>query len=300
MGASAVLVFGAPSSPMAQPWPVLGGHLVSALVGIAFVHAGGPTGLAAALAVGAATAAMFLLRCLHPPGGATALLMVLTGVASPGFAFFPVLANAALMVGVGIAYNRATQRAYPHRPAAALPSAQDAAIDAELDALLARHHHVFDIGRDELKVLLEDAQMGSYQRKLANIRCGDIMSRDPITVGHATPLAQAWPLYREHRIKALPVVDTAGGVVGIVTPSDFVRNDVVQPTTMADRRIGEIMTRKVRVARADRHLVDLTPLFGGQGHHHVPIVAADGRLVGIVTQSDVVAALCRAGAATQP
>jgi CBS domain-containing membrane protein len=126
------------------------------------------------------------------------------------------------------------------------------------------------------------------------------MSRQVVTVTHSTPLAEAWPLFRKHRIKALPVIDNRGGIVGIVTPGDFVRNDALPPATQAAGRVGQIMTRKVRVARVDRHLVDLIPLFGGSGHHHVPIVEADGRLVGIVTQSDVVAALCRAGVAPAP
>ena len=51
------------------------------------------------------------------------------------------------------------------------------------------------------------------------------------------------------------------------------------------------MTRQVRVASMDRYLSELIPLFGSTGHHHIPIVDADDRLVGIVTQSDVVAAL---------
>jgi CBS domain-containing membrane protein len=113
-------------------------------------------------------------------------------------------------------------------------------------------------------------------------------------------LSQAWPLFGKHHIKALPVVDDSGGIVGIVTPADFVRNDALQPAAQAAGRIGQIMTRNVRVARVDRHLVELIPLFGGTGHHHLPIVEADGHLVGIVTQSDVVAALGRAGVAPEP
>jgi CBS domain-containing membrane protein len=300
MGASAVLVFGAPSNPMAQPWAVIGGNTVSALVGVACVHLGGPPALSAALAVGTAISLMFLLRCVHPPGGASALLVVLSGIADPVFVLFPVLANAVLLVAAGIAYNHATRRDYPHRALPTPAGARDAeaqALDADLDAVLARHNHLFDIGRDELKALLEDAQGRSYERKLANIRCADIMSRNLITVSHQTPLAEAWPLFRQHRIKALPVTDNAGGIVGIVTPADFLRHDALPPAAQASGRIGEIMTRKVRVARVDRHLVDLIPLFGGTGHHHLPIVDSDGRLVGIVTQSDVVAALSRAGIA---
>ena len=61
--------------------------------------------------------------------------------------------------------------------------------------------------------------------------------------------------------------------------------------------VGEVMTRKVRVASVERHLAELIPLFSSTGHHHIPIVDAAGRLVGIVTQSDVVAALSRPEAA---
>jgi len=290
MGASAVLIFGAPASPLAQPWPVIGGNTLSALVGVACVHWGGPPALMAALAVGAAIGVMFALRCLHPPGGASALLVVLNGVADPAFVLYPVLANAMLLVAAGVAYNHATRRDYPHRPAPVVPYARDAeaaAIDAELDAVLARHSHSLDIGRDELKALLEDTQLQSYQRKLANIRCSDIMSRRLITVRPDTPVANAGDLFREHRIKALPVVDAIGGVVGIVTPADLVRG--AAPAAL----VSQIMTHQVRVAGVDRHLVELIPLFGGTGHHHIPIVDEGGRLVGIITQSDVVAALCR-------
>ena len=118
------------------------------------------------------------------------------------------------------------------------------------------------------------------------------MSRQLVTVGHATPLELARALLREHRIKALPVVDAAGCVAGIVTRADLIRAAAGQA-----QRVGQIMTRQVRVASVDRHLSELIPLFGSTGHHHIPIIGSDDRLVGIVTQSDVVAALTRIGAA---
>ena len=58
------------------------------------------------------------------------------------------------------------------------------------------------------------------------------------------------------------------------------------------------MTRQVRVASADRHLAELVPLFADTGHHHIPIIDAEQRLVGIITQSDLVAALCKQPALT--
>lgn len=311
LGASAVLVFAVPSSPLAQPWAVVGGNTLSALIGMACAALlPWPTG-AAALAVGAAIAMMLLLRCLHPPGGASALLVALGGVQDPAFALHPVLLNSLLLVLAGMLYNSLTGRPYPHRPAA--PAAT--AIEDDLDAVLARHNQVLDISRDELRALIEDTQLQGYQRRLAKLRCGDIMSREPITVSHRTPLAEAWPLFRTHRIKALPVIDANQEVIGIVTPADFMRAAEPKPESSLDlrlrrlrdwtlrpgnglpERVGDIMSRQVRVASVDRHLAELIPVFGSTGHHHIPIVDAERKLVGMLTQSDVVAALCRSGEA---
>ncbi|MBF0399220.1 MAG: HPP family protein [Magnetococcales bacterium] len=77
-GASAVLIYGAPNSPLAQPRNLIGGHLVSAVVGVMlFQWTGNIPWLAAALAVSLAIACMHLTRTLHPPGGATALIAVI-------------------------------------------------------------------------------------------------------------------------------------------------------------------------------------------------------------------------------
>ncbi len=318
LGASAVLVFAVPASPMAQPWAVVGGNTLSALVGIAGVHGvhllGSPE-LAAALAVATAMALMLALRCLHPPGGATALTMVLGGIADPAFAFYPVLLNSVLMVAAGIAYNNATRRPYPHMqlaPATAPLSGAAALLDADLDAVLARYNQVLDVSRDDLKDLLAQTQLRAYDRKLAEVRCADIMSRDLVTVEYGTPLQEAWALLRERRIKALPVVDRSFRIAGIVTLADFMRaaeldlyegfDDKLRTLIRSTKSsysnkpevVGQIMTRNVRVAGMQRHLVDLVPLFGSSGHHHIPIIGEGERLVGMITQSDLVAALGRA------
>ena len=319
LGASAVLIFALPASPMAQPWAVVGGNTVSALVGIAGVHGmhllGSPE-LAAGLAVATSIALMLALRCLHPPGGATALMMVLGNIADPAFAFYPVMLNSVLLVVAGIVYNNATRRPYPHMQLAPVNkgplSAQDRLLDADLDAVLARYNQVLDVSRDDLKALLSQTRLRAHDRKLTEVRCADIMSRNPLAVAFGTPLPQAWALMREHRIKSLPVIDEALHIVGIVTLADYMRaaeldvyegfddklRKLVRSTRSAysskPKVVGQIMTREVRVASMDRHLVDLVPLFGSTGHHHIPIIDNKQRLVGMITQSDLVAALGRA------
>lgn len=117
MGASAVILFALPSSPLAQPWAVIGGNTISAAAGIAVAHLHGGAWNVAAPALGGALAValMIALRCLHPPGGAAALLVVLGGVLDWRFALFPVATNSLLLTLAATVYNRATGKPYPHR-----------------------------------------------------------------------------------------------------------------------------------------------------------------------------------------
>jgi CBS domain-containing membrane protein len=315
IGASAVLVFAAPASPFAHPWSVVGGNTLSAVVAIACVHLFGSATTAAwvtALAVGLAIGLMFVLRCMHPPGGACALLVVLGGVGDLHFALYPVLLNSLLLVLAGIVYNGATGRHYPQltAPLPRLPPPRSFT-DADLDAVLARYNQVLDVSREDLHSLLEQAQVQAWRRRAGQMRCEDVMSPRPVAVVYGTPLREAWSLLRQHGIKALPVVDRARRLVGIVTLGDFMREADVQlharwphklrallaptPTCDSDKSeaVGQIMARQVRVVSASRPIGDLLPLFASTGHHHVPVIDDERRLVGIITQSDVVRALAR-------
>jgi len=114
LGASAVLLFAMPKSPLAQPRNVVGGHVLSALVGVAAVQwTPGPLWLTAALATACAIALMLATRTLHPPGGATALVAVLTG-AHWNHALFPAGAGALVLVLAAVLVNNALPgRKYP-------------------------------------------------------------------------------------------------------------------------------------------------------------------------------------------
>ncbi len=291
MGASAVLVFAVPASPLAQPWAVLGGNGVSAVVGLVCAWAVPDTAVAAALAVGLAIFLMFRLRCLHPPGGASALLAVLMHASQVRLALSVVLMNALLLVLVGIVYNTLTGRRYPHVKvaAAAAPGPQASRFSAaDLDAALAHFKGgLLDVSRNDLEDLLNSAEAAAFQRNLGQLRCQDIMSRQPVTGTRATSAAEALALMRDKRIKALPVVDAQQHLVGIVSRADLSGGD--ESTDLA-----ALMTRRVRVARADSPALSLLELFSDAGHHHIPIVDEDTKVVGVITQSDFVRALHRA------
>ncbi len=118
-GASAVLIYGAVKSPLAQPRNLLGGHVLSAVIGVAcFKFFYFNPWFASALAVSSAIAVMHITKTLHPPGGATALIAVIGSdqIHSLGFlyAVVPVGAGALLMLGVALAVNNIPRsRRYP-------------------------------------------------------------------------------------------------------------------------------------------------------------------------------------------
>ena len=117
LGASALLVFALPQSPLAQPWAVIAGNMVSALVGISCAHLSHlPIPVALALAASCSILAMFILRCLHPPAAAVALIAVLGHVLHYRYAVFPVMIDSILLVLAGGVYSNLTGKAYPNHP----------------------------------------------------------------------------------------------------------------------------------------------------------------------------------------
>ncbi|MDE1978500.1 MAG: HPP family protein [Betaproteobacteria bacterium] len=296
IGASAVIVFALPSSPLGRPWSVIGGNTLGTLAGITCALWIGPPWLAAGMAVGGAIALMLQARCLHPPGGAAALLAVLTHTTDWRFAFMPVALNSALLVLCALLWHAATRRPHPApQPAAdaVLPNADE--LSSAIDAAVARYGEVLDIDRATLRGLLEDAQTQAYQQRLDSVRCSDIMQRDVQTARPDDSVADALHRLEEHGIKALPVIDAQRQVIGIVTAADLRTDPDAAPSAMRESAtpVAARMTRRVQVVSAARHLSELIPLFAGSGHHHIPVVDDAARLVGMITQSDVMRALHR-------
>jgi len=118
MGASAVLLFAVPHGQLAQPWAVAGGHIISAIVGVSCALLISDKLLAASLAVGLSIFAMHYLKCIHPPGGATALSAVVGGasVQTLGYWFVltPVALNVCVILIIAVLFNYSfTWRRYP-------------------------------------------------------------------------------------------------------------------------------------------------------------------------------------------
>jgi CBS domain-containing membrane protein len=115
LGASALLVFALPQSSMAQPWAVISGNTLSALVGITTFHFIDQSLLAIPLAASLSILGMFTLRCLHP-AAAVALIAVLGHISSYQYAFFPVMVDSILLILAGAIYSNLTGKCYINQP----------------------------------------------------------------------------------------------------------------------------------------------------------------------------------------
>ncbi len=319
MGASAVLLFAVPASPLAQPWSILGGNTVAALVGVLAATLIANPFLAAAGAIGVAIGLMMTLRCLHPPSGAIALTAVLGGPAihdlGYGFVVWPVLGNSLALLTLALIFNNLTGRSYPHRVKQApvdhgtrdpAPIQRIGFSSEDLDEVLKEYDEFLDIDRDDLEAILRRTELRSYRRRAGDLDCNSFMSRDVITVSPTTSVRKAQELMRSHHIKALPVINPKAEVVGIVTQTDLfdkvnwtgkaqgfaarvrlVFSGIVAP----QGSVSAIMTSPVKTVRPETPLVQAIIMFAENGLHYLPVVNEDNTLAGILSQSDVLVAM---------
>jgi CBS domain-containing membrane protein len=323
MGASAVLLFAAPHSPLTQPWPLVGGHMISAFIGVVCANLVPDLWLAASLAVSFSILAMHLTYSLHPPGGASALTAILGsphGIATDfSFIFVPVGANVFLLLAMALVINNLTGRQYPtrsfqtkdklHKHDDPKPLDRIGINQRDLQQALQDMDVYLDVSNADLDQVYKRANMHAYQRKMGEITCGDIMSRDLATVEFGTELEEAWAMLSFHKIHAIPVIDRARRVIGVISLVDFLkRANLNTYETFEDKLIkfvrrtpditsekpevvGQIMASPAITAQENMHITELVPMLSNYGLHHIPIVNDERRLVGMVTQSDLIVAL---------
>jgi len=317
MGASTVILFCVPSSPMARTWPLLGGHLISGAIGLGCSALPLDPWSQAALAVGVAILVMQLLRCLHPPGGASALVAVLSSGQGLGWQFL--LTPLALNVAILFALHRLLSLRWPAR--APLPPTQARATDdrpplkrlgirrSDLRLALREINSFVDVNESQLEEIYELAAVAALQRELGAMTCGDIMSRSLVTVEFATELDATWSLMRSHGVKAIPVVDRARHVLGIVTLTDFFRHAGVdrvdglrdklrrllrttpECTSAKPEVTGQVMSSPVVALAADAGVAEAALLLSTRGIHQIVVTDERAKLAGLISQTDLIAAL---------
>lgn len=222
MGASSVLLFGIPNSPLARPWSFAAGHLISAAVGLICSHLFTDLALMAAVTIGCVLFFMYIFECMHPPGGATALVPVIAStdtILSYDFILYPVALNVLVMLAVAMLLQKfwlkhgkqvPVQKYDPiHLHHDQSPLKRLGLQPEDLLSALNSFDTVVDISEQDLERLYQRAKLNAYKRTSRDIRCSDIMSKDLITVNADTPLFQAWQLLRKHKIGSLPVVNAA-------------------------------------------------------------------------------------------
>lgn len=312
VAASAVLLFAVYSGALAQPWSIIGSYLVATLVALLVVKVFGRSVFSASLAVGLSLALMCPLRCLHPPGGALALSLVLAD-ASLGemgvHVIYPVMLNAVSLLGMALLYNNLTGVRYPKRHAA--PQVEHHTLDpspeqrvginsSDLDQALEEIGEFVDVTREDLEQIILATEKHAVRRSLGNLTAQQVMSRDVHCATPQTSLEQALKLFAEHHLKTLPVLDEARHLVGIVSLVDLIGQPLTRKHWSWRNLLGKhqqltlehVMSHPVTCVQGGAHIVELIPLLSSQGLHCLPVLEGN-ELVGVITQSDLIAALHR-------
>lgn len=263
MGASAVLLFGVPHATLSQPWQLIGGHVTSAVIGVTVAKLLPGVLIPGALAVALAIGAMHYLRCIHPPGGATALAAVVSGPAvhalGYGYVVTPVLLNAGILLLIAILVNYAFPwRRYPAKlgrrqatlatePAAGTSQTSAEISHADLEYALRKMNLYVDVTEEDLSKIYSLARRHSR---------GPHLSPEQIKRGHFYSngkYADRWAVFQ--------VIDESGGTTpdkdlviyktvaghqrgasGILTRADFalaVRHEVFRNENSWQRAAGE-------------------------------------------------------------
>lgn len=321
-GASSVLLFAVPNSPLAQPWSAIVGNTVAALVGVAVCLAVPEPTLRIALAVGLSIVAMILCRAVHPPAGAVAMTAAMNPdvIAQHGFwfALAPIAVGTVILVIIATLYARLTGRRYPFRQfndpgrvnmVDRIPSRRLGLSEEALTGILERYSQSFNLGVEDLARLIGAAELQAAAQASGPLVAQDIMSRNLVTVGPTTSLGQVAELFRQHRFTSLPVVGRDGAYLGVVFQMHLIaraRTDALR----LDRGYSAALRRMLDPARKTAETAEtimsvtgpraapktpigaLLPMMADGDTDAVPVIEGN-RITGIVTRTDLISALAR-------
>jgi CBS domain-containing membrane protein len=322
-GATSVLIFAVPNSPLAQPWSAVVGNTLAAVVGVAVVQLVADPTLRIALAVGLSVMALSLARAVHPPAGAVAMTAAMNpeAVHELGFRFAiaPVAVGSVLLVAVAIAYANLTGRRYPFRhfedqgthQTADHPAVERLGLtEAELNDILRRYRQSLNLGAEDLARLIGAAEMQAASHQTDPLTTAHIMSRDLVTVRPDASLAQVADLFRVHAFTSLPVVDEHDRYLGIIFQLHLIRRAqedalhlkldfasamarLVDPKAGSTAQARDIMEVNTPHVAPTTPVSALLPLLAENEADAVPVMTQSDTIVGIVTQTDLISGLAR-------
>lgn len=296
-GATGYLIYAVPSSPLAQPYSAVVGNTVSALAAMLVLLLPLPGLALAGLAVAAAVVAMGLLRAQHPPGGAVALACVLAALSGHPVSWLwplaPVALGTAVLVGFGMLWAGLTGRAYPFRLPPAPASAPVApAVPALVHRLapspqalaesLTQLRLAANIGVEDLARVIDRAEALSPGLDPAALHAGAVMTPHPLSVPPETGASALIEMFRQHGFKSLPVTDKEGTFLGLVPQSALLGAE--EAATARD------LARPALTLPPGAPMSDVAQVLG-TGHQAAVPILDGGRLAGVITRSDLIAAL---------
>ncbi len=316
LAASAFLLMAVPNSPLAQPFSALGGNTLAATVGMTIAHFDLPLPFAACLAVGITVFLMMWMRAMHPPSAALALSAVLSGAATRDmgitYPLFPVALDTSLLIAAAIAFNHLTGRVYPFRIPAPAPVAGSTAppphllAAADVDNLLEEMRLSANIGVEDLSRLFDAAIARASAQRFGGLTAADVMTKSPRAVPPDMRLRAVSDLFSKTGFQSLPVVE-GDQMVGLLTQVDLIehsRKATHAPKTMDGLRrivgrhapilVRDMMKTAPPVVAPQAPFVSLMDRLGDPHIDALPVVEA-GRLVGLITRSNLIATLAREG-----
>jgi len=182
-------------------------------------------------------------------------------------------------------------------------------LDEDLKTALVHHDGFIDVTHQDLALLFNEMEALSFQRKQGDMICKDIMVKEIPSVEFGEDVETAWCLLHSQLLRALPVLDRTGRVIGIVTRNDFLKVIDLNPYASFQQRfhdfirkvgllhsgkpeaVGQIMSDKVAIISEDEPIASLIPLMVRQLHKQVPVVDSQNRLVGIIYSNTLIATL---------
>nr|WP_174506791.1 HPP family protein [Acinetobacter sp. Marseille-Q1620] len=302
MGASSVLLFAVPASPLAQPWNMIVGNIIAGVIGVTCALYIPNLTEAFSLAVGLSIFLMMTTDSLHPPSGAVALTAVVGGDAVHQlgyyFIFYPVLLNSVLLLVVAIFFNRLLGKQYPQvaqiniRSTDPTPTQKVTIQPSDIQEVLNKQTELLDISEYDLQKIILEAQEKANQRSANSYLCQDIMTKDVISLNEQDDIHQALDKFRQVNLMSLPVVNDDKKLVGTLALYDVVEwfKRAEAASIQWQHMVMQIMNLKVVTVQPDQPIQDLVPYFVEKSFNYIPVIESQ-KLVGIISRADMIAAL---------
>ena len=302
MGASSVLLFAVAASPLAQPWNVVVGNTIAAVIGVSCALWIPNLTIAFSVAVALSIFLMMTTDSLHPPSGAVAITAVLGGVEVHhlGYAFvlYPVLLNSLLLLIIAIVFNRLMGKQYPQKAQINTRSADPTALQKvsiqpkDIQQVLAQQTELLDISEYDLQHIILEAQYLADARKPETYTCGDIMTKDVICLYENDEMADALAKFKQINLMSLPVVNTQNILIGTLALYDVMEwfKHAVDAKMAWKHQVRHMMNKKVITVKPDQSIQALVPYFVERSFNYIPVVENE-KLIGIISRADMIAVL---------